>query len=83
MENTQNEDKKTILITIIAGVLVLGGLVWWMNQTEIKNTSQQAKISSTPTPDVESSTINQEVDSIGVGSLNAEFEAIDKNLQEL
>ncbi len=86
MENIPNnmtdypsgDNKKTILITIIAGLVVLGALVWWIRQAP---TSQQVQTS--PTPDVEAAAINQDVDSIDVGDLNAEFEAIDKDLQGL
>lgn len=90
MENTQNnlnniadrslgDNKKTVLVTIIAGLAVLGALIWWMRQAP---TPQQAGTSS-PTPDAEAAAINQGVDSVNVGDLNAEFEAIDKDLQGL
>lgn len=86
MENTQNNltehssgnDKKTVLITVVAGIIVLGALVWWMKGTK---PSQQVQVS--PTPDAEAAAINQAVEEINVGDLNAEFEAIDKDLQGL
>ena len=85
MENTQNniegnssDSKKTVWFTVVAGVLVLGALVWWLRGTQF---SQQAV--SSPTPDSETITINQDVDGISVGDLNAEFQAIDADLQGL
>ncbi|MEK7121878.1 MAG: hypothetical protein AAB857_04200 [Patescibacteria group bacterium] len=82
MENVQNntDNKKTVLITVVAGVLVLGALVWWMKEAQAP---QQVGVSPTPTPDVEAAAINQGIDSINVGDLNTEFDAIDKDLQGL
>ena len=80
MENIQNntENKKTILLTIVAGILVLGALVWWARGTSV---SQQAGVS--PTPDAEAAAINKDVDNINVGDLNAELEAIDEDINGL
>lgn len=86
MENTQNnmpgyssgESKKTVLITIVAGVVVLVALIWWMKQGQVP---EQVQIN--PTPDPEAATINQDVDNISVEDLNAEFQAIDNDLQGL
>lgn len=86
MENTQNnmanyssgDNKKTVLITIVTGIIVLGALVWWMKQAP---TSQQVQTS--PTPDAEAAAINQDINNIDVGDLNAEFNAIDTDLQGL
>ena len=82
MENVQNntDNKKTVLITVVAGVLVLGALVWWMKEAQAP---QQVGVSPTPTPDVEAAAINQSIDSINVGDLNTEFDAIDNDLQGL
>lgn len=90
MENTQNnmtdyssgDNKKTVLITVIAGVAVLGALIWWMKQAPV---SQQAVVSPTPDAEsVEAASINQDVDSINAaGDLNADFNAIDQDLQSL
>ncbi|MEK7076350.1 MAG: hypothetical protein AAB941_01675 [Patescibacteria group bacterium] len=86
MENTQNnitnysssDNKKTVLVTIVVGIIVLSVLIWWMRGT---STPQQVGVS--PTPDAEAAAINQSVDDINVGDLNAEFEAIDKDLRGL
>lgn len=80
MENIQNnmKNKKTVLITIVVGVVVLGALWWWMKQVQAP---QQVGVS--PTPDTETAAINQDVDSVNVRDLNAEFDAIDKDLQGL
>lgn len=86
MENTQNnmasypsgDNKKTVLITVVAGLIVLGALVWWLRGA---STPQQAQTS--PTPDAEAAAINQDIGNINVGDLNAEFEAIDTDLQGL
>lgn len=80
MEHTQNniKSKKTILITIVVGVVVLGALWWWMKQVQAP---QQVGVS--PTPDAETAAINQDVDSVDVRDLNAEFNAIDTDLQGL
>ena len=86
MENTQNnmmgpsssDNKKPVLFTVMAGVVVLGVLIWWTRMAPI---SQQVGVS--PTPDTEATTIGKDVDSIDVGDLNAEFNAIDKDLQSL
>ena len=86
MENTQNnmpdyssgESKKTVLITVVAGVVVLVALIWWMKQAQVP---EQVQIS--PTSDPETAQINQDVDNINVEDLNAEFQAIDKDLQGL
>ncbi len=77
MENTQNnmEGKTMGVISIVAGVVVLGALIWWIKQPQV---SQQVNVS--PTPDAESASINQNIDSINVGDLNAEFDVIDKDL---
>lgn len=85
MENIQNNtnSKKTVLVTIIAGVVVLGALVWWMRGAQ---PTQQVGVSPSPVTDVEvteAATINQDIDNINVGDLQAEFDAIDKDLQGL
>jgi hypothetical protein len=85
MDNTQNnmanyssdDNKKTILITVAAGIIVLGALVWWLRQTPFR------QVGVNPTPDAEAAAINQDVNSVNVGNLNAEFQAIDTDLQEL
>ena len=71
------DNKKTVLI-VVAGVVVLGALIWWLKGTQ---TSQQVQTS--PTPDAEAAAINRDIDTINVGDLNAEFNAIDKDLQGL
>lgn len=80
MENTQNNMDGKIMgvVSIVAGVIVLAALVWWIKQPQV---SQQVQVS--PTPDAETSSINQDINSINVGDLNAEFDAIDKDLLEL
>ncbi len=80
INNSSDNNKKIGLITIIAGVVVLSALVWWMNQTPV---SQQAQVSPTITPDTETASISNAVDSINVGDLNAEFNAIDQNINGL
>ncbi len=72
------EGKGKVFMTIVAGVIVLGALIWWMKGAQ---NPQQAVVS--PTPDAETAAINQDVDGINVGNLNAEFDAIDKDLQGL
>lgn len=80
IENTQKrvDSKKTVLVTIVAGVVVLIALIWWTKQAQAP---QQAQIS--PTPDPEVASINQEIETINVSNLNAELEAIDNELQGL
>ena len=75
MENYSSDNKNTVWLTVIAGVLVLGALLWWLRGAQF---SQQAVTS--PTPDAETSAINQDLEGINVGDLNAEFDAIDKDL---
>ncbi len=77
---SSSDSKKTVLITIVAGVAVLGALIWWVNGVQ---TPQQVQINPTSTPDTETASINQDVDNISVEDLNAEFYAIDKDLQGL
>lgn len=72
------DNKKTVLVTIVAGLLVLGALMWWLKGAQ---TPQQAVVS--PTPDAEAAAISQDVDNINVGDLNAEFDAIDADIQGL
>ncbi len=82
MENTQNNmpvyssgsNKKTFLI-IVSAIVVLGVLMWWLKQ----GPSKQAQVS--PTPDAESAAINDEVNTIDTGDLNAEFKGIDTDIQ--
>ena len=80
MENTQNnmEGKTMGVVSIVAGVVVLVALLWWLG---VFKSSQQAQVS--PTPDAEAAAINQDIDSIDVGDLNAEFDAIDRDLLSL
>lgn len=86
MENTQNnmtdyssgDNKKTVLVTIVAGIVVLGALVWWLRQSPIPQ-----EVQTSPTPDAETTAINQDVESVDVGDLNAEFNAIDIDMQGL
>mgnify|MGYP001575083164 CR=1 FL=1 len=88
MENRQNnmveyeskDNNKKILLTILAGVVVLGGLIWWVRQAQ---NPQQILVSPTPTSDAEAAAINADVDAISVDDLNAELDAIDKDLQGL
>lgn len=77
-EYSSGDNKKTVWITVIAGVVVLGALIWWMNQARAPE-----EVVVSPTPDAETATINQDIDSIEVGDLNAEFDAIDADLQGL
>ncbi len=72
------DNKKTILITVIAGLAVVVVLIWWLRKAP---TPQQIGVS--PTPDAEAAAINQGVDNIDVGDLNAELKAIDESLQGL
>lgn len=80
MENIQKnaDNKKTVLTTVVVGMIVLGVLVWWMKQAQAP---QQVQVN--PTPDAETALINQDVDSVKVGDLNTEFDAIDQDLQGL
>ena len=60
----------------------------WMRPTKIMlhcvgQSPQQVGVSPTPTPDAETAKINQDLDSINVGDLNAEFKAIDTDLRGL
>lgn len=80
MTNYSSGNKKTVLITIVAGIAVLGFLIWWVKQPQVY---KEVGVSPTPTPDVESATINQDIDSVNILDLNAEFDAIDKDLQGL
>lgn len=80
MTEHSSGDKKTVFITVIAGLVVLGVLIWWMRQPQAP---QQTGVSPTPILDDESAAINQDIDSIDVGSLNEEFNAIDADLQGL
>ncbi len=75
---SSGDNKKTVLITVIAGALVLGALVWWM-----RGASTLQQVQTSPTPDAEAAAISQDLNNIDVGDLNAEFEAIDKDLQGL
>lgn len=77
---SSGDNKKTVLITVMAGVIVLGILVWWMRQPQV---SQQTEISPIPASDVESAAIEKDLNGIDVGDLNAEFNAIDTDLQGL
>ena len=77
---SSSDNKKTVLITVMSGVIVLGVLVWWMRQPQAP---QQAGVSPTPVSDTESAAINQDLEGIDVGDLNAEFNAIDSDLQGL
>lgn len=79
MDHTSG-DKKTIFITVIAGLVVLGVLMWWMRQPQAP---QQTVVSPTPILDDESAAINQDIDNINVDDLNDEFNAIDADLQGL
>lgn len=83
IDNSSNNNKTTGLITIVAGIAVLGALVWWMYQTPAQTPPQQAGVSPTATPDAEAAAINNDVDSLNVGDLNAEFNAIDADIQGL
>ncbi len=82
-EYSSGNSKKMVLTTIVAGVIVLAALIWWMRQAQAP---QQVGVSPTPTLDAEAAqaaAINKDLDSINVGDLNAEFDAIDKDLQGL
>lgn len=83
IDNSSNHNKVAGLITIVAGIAVLGALVWWIYQTPVQAPSQQAGVSPTVTPDAEAAAINNDVDSINVGDLNAEFNVMDADIQGL
>jgi len=79
IENTQNKrDSKKFVLTTVAGIVVFSALMWWVKQAQ---TPQQVQVS--PTPDPEVASINQEIETINTGNLNAELEAIDKELEGL
>ena len=75
---SSGDSKKTVLITVVAGIVVLVALIWWMKQVQVP---QPVVVS--PTPDAETAAIGQDVNSVDVGDLNAEFNAIDADLQGL
>jgi len=80
--DSSENHKKAVLVTVAAGIAVLAALVWWMKQAP----SQQAQVSPTPLAgqvDSEAAAISQDVNNIDVGDLNAEFQAIDTDLQGL
>ncbi len=80
MENTQNnrDSKESVLTTIVAGIIVLGALILWMRQTQAPQ-----QVLTSPTPDSEAASISQEIETLNVNNLNAELEAIDKELEGL
>ncbi|HEY4474589.1 MAG TPA: hypothetical protein VJC06_01555 [Candidatus Paceibacterota bacterium] len=80
IENTQNnrDVKKSVLTTVVAGIIVLSVLILWTRQTKAP---QQAQTS--PTPDPEVASINQEIETLNAVNLNAELEAIDNELEGL
>lgn len=59
-------------------MIVLSAWVWWVKQVQAPQEAQTSL-----TPDAETASINQELDSISSVDLNAEFDAIDKDLQGL
>ncbi len=81
MENMQNnmpENKKTGLITIIAGVVVLGILVWWMMMTS----KSPESIGTSPTPVVDQNAdINKDLNNINLQT--PDFNSIDENIKGL
>lgn len=79
-DHSSGDNKKNVFITIVVGIAVLGFLVWWMNQAQAP---QGVGVSPTFTPDAEAAAINKDASGVDVGDLNAEFDVIDKDLQEL
>ena len=79
-EMPNNNKKKNVLIAlaVLAAAVVLG-IWWWRSQP-----SNVFNISAPPTvaPD-SSSAINQEVEGLDIGDLDAEFQQIDAELNQL
>lgn len=72
-EMSQNHKKKKILIAIIvAALLVLAGIWWWQSSRE-SVIEQPESIEA----------LNEALENLDVGDLDAEFEVIDQELQQL
>ena len=81
MENTQNNtgSKKTVLITIITGVAVLGVLVWWIS---MKSPGSYQSSRTSPTPVVDpNADINKDLNGINVQT--PDFNSIDQGIKGL
>ncbi len=76
------DNKKTVLITVIVGVAVLGALVWWMSKTPQGVKYSQNSPTPTPTPVVdENADINNDLGNINLQT--PDFNSIDQGIQGL
>lgn len=80
-EMPNNKNKKIVLITLaVLAAAALLGIWWWRSQSpNIFN------ISTPPVaaPEDSSSAINQEIGALDIGNLDAEFQQIDADLNQL
>ncbi len=79
---------KKILIVIVIVILVAIGAWWWMSQGGIPayapTTGQEAPEASAVALDADNTArISQELDSVDMGSLDNEFQGVDKDLNSL
>lgn len=80
------KSKKYFIVLIIGVVVILVGLgIWYWQSQEEEIVTPSAAIPTAPATIKEDSTsaINQELNSIDVGDLDKEFQAIDSDLNSL
>lgn len=84
--NIEPKSKKYFVVLIIGVVVILVGLgIWYWQSQEEEIVAPSAAIPTAPATVKEDSTsaINQELNSIDVGDLDKEFQAIDSDLNSL
>ena len=80
-EDMQKNSKKTphFLIAVIILILVGGGIVWYFFNSDVEYLPTQVhKASVTPAPEAQ-----DQINTIDVGNIDAEFQPIDNDLSSL
>ena len=78
MSHPSRDSKKMVFMLVAVGSVVVGVLWWWMNRTQDRTGSQ-----ATPAPVVQDADITSDLNAVNVGDLNADFNAIDKDINSL
>lgn len=76
-------DKKLPVILAVAGVIIAAGLVWWWMGGKSADNKAMAPTATPNAQSQETVDINNDLNDINAGDLDAEFNQIDQDLNNL
>lgn len=82
-QNIGAGDKKLPVILAVAGVIIAAGLVWWWMGGKSANEKAMAPTATPDAQSQETADINKDLNDINAADLDAEFNQIDQDLNNL